>query len=85
MSFTAFKRRLKVGTKVHTYHNGYDKDMGIRPVSIVQSKAVAFKTEAGTDSWIRFPPVSQMQVEGDVLRVFNPDGTPLLTYTIVNS
>lgn len=52
-----FKRRLAVGTKVHTtYHAAFagrdekgqvyykDEDKGIREVSIVQSNSFAFKT-----------------------------------------
>lgn len=61
-----FKRRLKVGQKLHTFNNLMGKDMGIRELSIVQSNAFAFKTQKhdGTivNSWCHYPKVKDFKV-----------------------
>lgn len=53
-----FKRRLTVGTQLETINANYG-NMGIRPVSIVQTNAFALKTTkkdgSTTDSWCDFP------------------------------
>jgi uncharacterized protein YaiE (UPF0345 family) len=74
-----FKRRLAVGVKVHTtYHQEsagrdavgmiifQDKDMGIRPISIVQSTQFALKTKYNEtefrDSWMQYPKKEEFKI-----------------------
>ena len=60
-----FKRRLKVGTKLHTtYHQEFagrdpnfkifykDKDLGIREISIAKSAQIAFKTPKNDGTFV---------------------------------
>ena len=84
-TLTDFKRRLTKGTLVHAYHNEYNQDMGTRPVSIVQSNAVAFRTDKGTDSWLYFPKASLFRVLGpDTAAILDEQtGAPLITYTFI--
>lgn len=96
-----FKRRMQVGTKVHTlYHKEFNgrttngeiiyktKDLGIRPVSIVQTTQFAFETKKtdGTtsDSWCSFPKLTDCRFEGeDTIVILDLEGSDLLTYTFV--
>lgn len=94
-SFAEFKRACTVGRKLHTIHHGYQTfpwkqpmDMGVREISIVQSNAIAFRTDRGTDSWLHWPKASMVEVEGVTLKVYeelreNPR-RHILTYTLVD-
>jgi hypothetical protein len=46
-----FKRQLVLGSIWTTFDHRSDKLLGVRSVSIVQTNAVAFKTDRG-DSWL---------------------------------
>lgn len=100
-----FKRALKVGTQMHTiYHKEFshrdesgkvfykDKDLGTRPVSIVQSTQFALLTTR-TDgkqvsSYCNFPKATECQIEGNTIVIFVDQGRgegqqKVLTYTIL--
>lgn len=103
-TFAEFKRALTLGTLVHTVHHQTitgrdesgisvlgDKDMGTRPVSIVQTNAIAFRTEKGTDSWIHWPAAKDVVIKDNTMIVYDHDcrfrdrtnpKIKLLTYTI---
>lgn len=85
-----FKRSMFAGRMVHTvYHREFkgrdekgeiiygDKDMGIRPVTIVQSSQFAMKTTKTdgkvVDSWCNWPKKSEC--------IFNQDGSITITET----
>ncbi len=73
-----FKRRLKVGVKLHTtYHQAFagrnekgeyllkDEDKGIREVTLVQSNRFALKTklkDVMRDSYCDFPKASNFRI-----------------------
>lgn len=83
------KRALVKGSKWEAIHLGWkdgDKPtpLGIREVSIVQSNGVAFKTEHGTDSWLYYPPASEVRVHESGFTIL-VEGTdrPLLSYKMV--
>jgi len=91
-SLSEFKRQLQLGSKWHCFHHGFGddqerqktkKDMGEREVSKVQSNAVAFKTDRGTDSWLWFPKASEIKFENGAYTILE-DGLPLLTYKKVS-
>lgn len=85
-----FKRFLKVGVKLKaTLHKGFagrddegkviycDRDLGIRPVSIVQTNSFAFKTVNSkgevVDSWCHFPAASDAKVENGKITIYEKD------------
>ena len=91
-SFAEFKRACTIGRKLHSIHHGFPgkapMDMGVREISIVQSNAIAFRTNRGTDSWLHWPKASMVEVEGVTLKVYeelreNPR-RHILTYTLVD-
>lgn len=85
------KRKMTLGSKWHCIHHGFapnwtQNDMGIRPISIVQSNSIAFRTQRGTDSWISWPKKNQVIFHSDKsFSVIDPSFglKPLLTYTLV--
>jgi len=86
------KRKMTLGSQWHCIHHGFSpnwvpNDMGVRPVSIVQSNQVAFKTTKGSDSWITFPKKDQVVFhnENSFSIIDKSFGLkPLLTYTFIN-
>lgn len=80
-----FKRRLKVGTLLAT--ESRHGDLGIRPVSIVQSNAFALKTTRpdGTvaDSWCEFPKARDFKVVDENTVLISVDVEVTLKYTFV--
>ena len=82
-----FKRVIEVGDLVETYHFGNSfmpaKSLGIRPVSIKQTNAIAFRTDRGTDSWIQYPKASSAEVKDNTLYVLQESGKPMLSYKII--
>jgi hypothetical protein len=56
-----------------------NKDLGLREVSKIQSKAVAFKTPNG-DSWLEFPKASEIKFDDEGGFTIVKGGKPLLTY-----
>ena len=85
------KRKMTLGSEWHCIHHGFSpdwvrNDMGIRPISIVQSNAVAFRTHKGTDSWIQFPKKNQVIFHDDnTFSIIDPSFglKPLLTYKFI--
>lgn len=83
-----FKRIIEVGDLLETYHFGNSfmpaKSLGIRPVSVKQTNALAFKTERGSDSWIQYPKAGNCEVKDNTLFVLNEETrVPLLSYKFV--
>lgn len=83
-----FKRVIEVGDQLETYHFGNAfmaaKSLGVRPVSIKQTNAIAFKTERGTDSWIEYPKAGNTEIRDNVLIVLHPETRqPMLSYKFV--
>lgn len=93
-----FKKALTLGSNWETiYHQGtftgrdengkpiYEaKSAGVRPVSIVQSNSVAFKTLRGDgatqDSWLQWPKAKDCKFPNeDTIEVYE-GGTLILTY-----
>ena len=109
-SLAEFKRKLKVGVKLHAIRhtefagreeNGRviykDQDLGVRPVSIVQTNSFAMKTVKSdgeeVDSWCGYPKASECIVTGNKLVILEedmrgPEPTkeliPVLTYEFVD-
>lgn len=110
-SLAEFKRNLKVGKKLHAINHVTfagreedgrviykDQDLGVRPISIVQSNSFACKTvkSDGTevDSWCGYPKASECIVTGNKLVILEEDGRhpkredqgqiPVLTYEFVD-
>lgn len=87
------KRAMILGSQWHCIHHGFspnwtETDMGIRPISIVQSNSVAFKTSKGTDSWIQFPKKAQVIFHNEnSFSIIDPSFglKPLLTYTLIKN
>lgn len=83
-----FKRRLQVGQLVHTFNHNTG-DMGIRPVSIVQSNSFAFKTTKPdgkiVDSWCEYPKAKDFEiVDENTASIYwgeGPRREKILTYT----
>lgn len=84
MNLAAFKKLCVKGVQVHGIHARLG-DLGIRPISIVQSNAIAFRTDKGTDSWVHFPKAKDIvyNKEADTWTI-SIGGTPLLTYKFLN-
>lgn len=86
-----FKRRLKVGEKLHTFNNLMGKDMGIRELSIVKSNSFAFRTQKYdgkiVDSWCFYPSAKNFVVVDDntvqILEENDNIKFPILTYKFV--
>lgn len=80
-----FKRRLKVGVLLET-ESRYG-NLGVRPVSIVQSNAFALKTTKTdgkeSDSWCQFPKASDFEIEDENTVLKYQNGNPVLRYTFV--
>lgn len=84
------KRAMTLGSRWHTVHHGFSpdwmpKDLGIREITIVQTKSVAFKTERG-NSWIAIPNKSQVIFENENTFSIIDSGfgkKPILTYTLI--
>ena len=79
--------RLADGLPAYT-----DKDMGIAPVTVVQTTQFAVertKTDGSkANSWMQYPKASLSQVNGNSITIFEEDyyhrgRTAILTYTIV--
>ena len=110
-NLSEFKRNLKLGVKLHAVnHTAFagrkadsrviykDLDLGVRPVSIVQSNSFALKTVKtdGTevDSWCSYPKASQCIIKDNALTILEEDGRhprregqnmiPVLTYKFVD-
>ena len=86
-----FKRRLKVGEKLHTFNNLMGKDMGIRELSIVQSNSFAFKTTKPSgeivNSWCYYPSAKNFSVIDDnTVQIWEENDNikfPILTYKFI--
>jgi hypothetical protein len=83
-SLAQFKRDLTIGSKWHCYNHWFNTDMGIRPVSIKQRNAVAFKTGSG-NSWHHFEKASNylfVITDGKLsaVTIKDDDGKPVVTY-----
>lgn len=80
-----FKRRLKVGVLLET-ESRYG-NLGVRPISVVQSNAFALKTinKEGKeqDSWCQFPKASDFEIEDENTVLILQNGNPVLRYTFV--
>jgi hypothetical protein len=64
------KKAMRLGTKWRMIHCGYpphfkSTDHGIREVSIVQTNAIAFRTDSGSDSWLQWPKAKQIRFFDD--------------------
>jgi len=109
-NLAGFKRHLGIGVELHAVqHTAFagrepdtgrviykDQDMGVRPVSIVQSNSFACKTEKSdgkvVDSWCGYPKASECRIENNTLTILEedmrgPDPThemiPVLSYKFV--
>ena len=97
-----FKKFLAVGVKLKaTHHQAFagrdeegkviykDQDLGIRPVSIVQTNSFALKTtrENGevVDSWCDYPAASQAKVENGKIVMYEPDLRQMKGHVSTNS
>lgn len=81
MTLARFKRELVMGSRWRCHHLLYDKDMGERPVSVVQTNAVGFLTERGTTSWLYFPLSKDLRYDDETeTYIVSVDGEPLLKY-----
>ena len=84
------KRAMTLGSRWRTIHHGFSpnwmpKDLGIREISIVQTKSVAFKTLTG-NSWVTIPNKSQVIFENEnTFSIIDPGFglKPILTYTLI--
>jgi hypothetical protein len=70
-----------------------DKDMGVAPISIVQSTQFAVRRTRADgsvgDSWCAFPKASQSSFNGNSITISEDTGTPrgiypILTYAIIS-
>ncbi len=84
------KRKLTVGTKLHTYNHWFDKDMGIREIGHIQSNSFAFNTQKDGKvvlSWCMYPKSNEIIFpvnDENKFIIVNPDNKePILTYTFV--
>ena len=105
-----FKRHLELDVEVHAVlHTASagrehetdrmiytDRDMGVRPISIVQSNSFALRTEKPdgkvVDSWCGYPKASECRIENNTLTIMEedmrgPDPThemiPVISYKFV--
>ncbi len=77
------KRKIVLGTKLHTFNHWYNKDMGIREIGHVQSNSFAFKTDHNTLSWCEFPKAKELIFEDTNKFTILVDNEPCLTYTFI--
>ena len=85
MTLSTFKKLCVKGAKVHCIHAKYG-DMGVRPISVVQSNSIAFKQSNGTDSWLQFPRAKYLvyNKEADTWVILSQDKKePLLYYKFI--
>lgn len=75
------KKALQVGSQWHCYNHLFEKDLGIRKISIVQSNKIAFKTEKN-DSWLDYPKKSEVifHADGNGFDIVDSDLNIILTY-----
>lgn len=78
------KRMMVVGSKWHGHHHLQNRDMGVKEVSKIQSKAVAFHTQMG-DSWLEFPKAKSIafHTDGKGFTILNDLCEPVLSYKLV--
>lgn len=100
-NLSQFKNQVIIGTRLSCiYHmdlNGRDKNGNMtykdkvtpdRPVSIVQTNAIALTTTKKdgtlTDSWLQWPKASECKIiDNNTLEVYEEE-TKVLTYQIIN-
>jgi len=82
-NFAEAKRALVIGSRwdCKFYGFGQIKKLGVRKVSIVQSNAVAFKTDKG-DSWLYFPKAKDVRLTRKGFDIYE-DNQKLLSYELI--
>lgn len=70
MSLAEIKRKLKIGSKWNTFHVPFNKDMGIREVSRVQTNGVYFKRSDGKESFLDFPSAKLVSLTPNGFKVY---------------
>lgn len=99
-NLSEFKKAIKVGVMLHCFNHPSNKDMGIRPVSIVQSNSFALATKkietSGPDrgiektinSWCKFEKSGNYLFDGsNTVKIFWGEGEKrelCLTYTFID-
>jgi len=86
-SKAAMVRALSMGSVWHCQHHGLGgmapASLGDRPVSVVQTQAVAFRTARGSDSWLHFPAKADLVFNVNGGFTVLEGGEPLMTYSPV--
>lgn len=85
MNLSEFKRLCVKGAMVHCIHVKFG-DMGIRPISVVQSNSIAFRTPSGSDSYLYFPKAKNIRYnkEADTWTILDENkGEPILYYKFI--
>lgn len=86
MNLATFKKLCVKGQLVHCKHFKFG-EIGTRPISIVQSNSIAFRTDKGTDSWLPFPKAKDIvyNKDSDTWTILSQDkGEPMLFYKFIN-
>jgi len=84
-SLSDLKKSLTIGSKWSCFNHILNKDLGVREVSKIQSKSVAFKVPDAKsswlgESWLEFPKASEIKFNDDGGFTIVKGGKPLLTY-----
>lgn len=84
-TFAQLKRDLQIGVKVKTLYNYCKPERigEIRPISQVQTNAIAFKKEDGRDSWLWWEKASQYDYNDNIVNCYNKAGELEFTYEIL--
>ncbi len=80
MNLNQFKKQITIGQIYTAYNHVMDTFLGIREISIIQTNAVAFKTQEGKNSWLYFPKAKDFRsIDGNTFQIYEDD-TLVLTY-----
>jgi hypothetical protein len=84
-TFAQLKRDLQIGVKVKTLYNYCKPERigEIRPISQVQTNAIAFKKDDGRDSWLWWEKTSQYDYNDNIVNCYNKAGELEFTYEIL--
>jgi hypothetical protein len=72
-NLSQFKKALTLGSVWETFYfdnAGAYASLGVRPVSIKQTNAVAFKTPSGTDSWLHYDKANMYSFNDGKVQVY---------------
>lgn len=87
MNLTKLKKQFKLNQKWHCFNHWYKADMGTRELSVIQSNAIAFKTDKDINSWHYFEKANRYSflIENNEFIGFivnDEENNPVLTYTL---